>query len=134
MLGRHRGHHRFTVGQRRGLGIGGGTPAYVLSTDARTNRVVVGPRDALRRSEVTLREAVLHRDGARVDRVKLRYRSRPLGATVAGDPPAGRHERLRVELREPVARGATGPGRRAPGRRARRRRSDDRAARSDAAR
>ncbi len=108
VLGRHRGHHRFTVGQRRGLGIGGGTPAYVLSTDARTNRVVVGPRDALRRSEVALREAVLHRDGARVDRVKLRYRSRPLGAMVAGDPPAGRHERLRLDLREPVL--GTPPG------------------------
>ena len=38
-LGEHRGAHRFTVGQRRGLGIGGGTPLYVLATDADANTV-----------------------------------------------------------------------------------------------
>ena len=42
-LGRHRGHHDFTVGQRRGLGVGGtGEPLYVLATDAAANTVTVG--------------------------------------------------------------------------------------------
>ena len=108
VLARHRGHHHFTVGQRRGLGIGGGVPRYVLETDARANQVVVGPREALRRRQVRVRAATLHRDAARVDRIKLRYRSRPLPATIADSPAAGAHDRLRIDLAEPVL-GAT-PG------------------------
>jgi len=46
VLGQHGGIHRFTVGQRRGLGLGGG-PWYVVSLDSARNRVVVGPRQAL---------------------------------------------------------------------------------------
>src|SRR5262249_59933045 len=92
VLGRHRGTHAYTVGQRRGLGIGGEErPLYVLQTDARANRVVVGRREDLRRTHVGVRAATLHRDGARVDRVKLRYRSAPLaGALTAGAAPGGR--------------------------------------------
>ena len=44
-LGSHNGHHNFTVGQRRGLGVGGGEPLYVLGTDAETNTVVAGTRE-----------------------------------------------------------------------------------------
>jgi tRNA-specific 2-thiouridylase len=47
-LGRHLGIHRYTVGQRRGLGLPGG-PWYVLRLDPATGRVVVGPDVALRR-------------------------------------------------------------------------------------
>jgi tRNA-specific 2-thiouridylase len=108
VLGRHRGHHHFTVGQRRGLGVGGGAPLYVLETDAHANQVVVGPREALRRGQVRVRDALLHRDGARVDRVKLRYRSRALPATIADSPPAGAHVRLRIDLAEPVLGAAPG--------------------------
>ena len=43
VLTHHRGHHRFTVGQRRGLGLADVHPLYVLDKDASTNRVVVGP-------------------------------------------------------------------------------------------
>ncbi len=82
VLGRHRGHHHFTVGQRRGLGVASPDPLYVLETDAVSNRVVVGGRDELGVDRVRLRDAVLHRDGRRVDRVKLRYRSRPLPGRV----------------------------------------------------
>ncbi len=53
VLGRHEGHQGFTVGQRRGLGIGGaGEPLYVTRTDPRTNRVYVGPRNLLARSRL----------------------------------------------------------------------------------
>lgn len=48
VLGRHRGLVHFTVGQRRGLEIGGTPePLYVVRLDAETRRVVVGPRAAL---------------------------------------------------------------------------------------
>jgi tRNA-specific 2-thiouridylase len=42
VLGKHRGIHQFTVGQRKGLGVAVGEPLYVIQTDAVTNRVVVG--------------------------------------------------------------------------------------------
>ncbi len=47
VLGRHRGIIRFTVGQRRGLGIAAPHPLYVLAIDAPMNQVVVGPNDLL---------------------------------------------------------------------------------------
>jgi tRNA-uridine 2-sulfurtransferase len=110
VLAGHLGHHRFTVGQRRGLGTvsGTGAPLYVLAKDAARNRVIVGPRAELCTSHVELRGARLHRDGARVDRVKLRYRSRPLSARLLGDPAAGRHKSLTVALEEPVDGAAPG--------------------------
>ena len=45
VLGRHNGCWRYTVGQRKGLGIGGGTPYHVLRIDRAANRVVVGTRE-----------------------------------------------------------------------------------------
>ena len=103
VLGRHRGAHAFTVGQRRGLGIGGEErPLYVLSTDAPSNRVVVGRREDLRRTHVGVRAATLHRDGARVDRVKLRYRAAPLPGRLTVAAAAGRQKRLTIDLEEPV--------------------------------
>ena len=51
ILGRHSGVIHFTVGQRRGLGIGsgatGGEPLYVVKLDPQGRRVIVGPRSAL---------------------------------------------------------------------------------------
>lgn len=47
VLGRHAGVVHFTVGQRRGLKIGGGAPLYVLRLDPDTSQVIVGPREAL---------------------------------------------------------------------------------------
>jgi tRNA-uridine 2-sulfurtransferase len=107
-VGDHDGQQGFTVGQRRGLGVAHGEPLYVLEKDASTNRVIVGPRRSLARTEVALRDVALHRPGARVDAVKLRYRSRPLAAALAGDRAAGRHERLEIRLAEPAL--AVAPG------------------------
>lgn len=53
VLGRHGGVHRFTVGQRKGLGLSSPIPLYVLKVDAAEARVVVGPREALGRDEMT---------------------------------------------------------------------------------
>jgi tRNA-specific 2-thiouridylase len=47
VLGQHQGVEFFTVGQRRGLGLAGGEPMYVLRLEPETNRVVVGPESAL---------------------------------------------------------------------------------------
>ena len=95
-VGRHRGHHHFTVGQRRGLGIGGeDEPLYVLETDARANTVTVGPRTALQTTRVRLRGVRLHTDAADVDAVKLRYRASAVpcrladGTLTLGEPVHG---------------------------------------------
>jgi tRNA-specific 2-thiouridylase len=107
-LGTHAGHHGFTVGQRRGIGIGASEPLYVLRTDAPANTVTVGTRDELRATRVAVRDAKLHRPGAQVDRVKLRYRSAPLACRVAGTVPPGTHAALHLELDEPVLGAAPG--------------------------
>jgi tRNA-specific 2-thiouridylase len=54
VLGRHDGIVNFTVGQRKGLGIGGGEPLYVLRIEPETRRVIVGPREALKKHEITV--------------------------------------------------------------------------------
>ena len=116
-LGTHPGHHRFTVGQRRGIGLASPVPLYVLSTDAAANRVVVGTEDELRTSRVAIRDATLHRPAGRVGSVRLRYRSEPLACRVGlpgrGDgngeePGAGAHERLELELAAPARVAAPG--------------------------
>jgi tRNA-specific 2-thiouridylase len=106
-LGRHRGHHNFTVGQRRGIGVSLNEPGYVIATDAAANTVTVGTREELETRLVHVRDAVLHRDGARVDAVRLRYHSATLPATV-GAAPAGRHAALELELGESFT--AASPG------------------------
>jgi tRNA-uridine 2-sulfurtransferase len=53
VLGRHDGIHRFTIGQRKGLGISAGIPLYVLDIDAESAEVTVGPREALERGMLT---------------------------------------------------------------------------------
>jgi tRNA-uridine 2-sulfurtransferase len=108
VLARHRGQHHFTVGQRRGLGVSAPQPLYVLDKDATTNRVTVGSAEDLRTTSVSLRGVRLHRPGNRVDRVKLRYRSRPLPARLVDGPEAGSHRELELELAEPADGAAPG--------------------------
>jgi tRNA-uridine 2-sulfurtransferase len=110
VIGRHRGHHGFTVGQRRGLGVATNEPLYVLGVDARANRVIAGTRQELETTRVHVRGARLFRDGVRVDRVKLRYRTTPLRARLcdAGALGAGTHRALELELEEPVDGAAPG--------------------------
>jgi tRNA-specific 2-thiouridylase len=107
-LGEHGGVHTVTVGQRHGLGIGGGGPLYVIATDVNTGTVTVGPREHLQTASVRVRDVTLHRDGARVDGVKVRYRGRRMPCRVEGSPPAGAHERLEVRMLEQIERTAPG--------------------------
>lgn len=53
VLGHHSGVHRYTVGQRRGLGLASSVPLYVTALNAQTRTVTVGTRDALERSTLT---------------------------------------------------------------------------------
>jgi len=52
-LGTPGGVHRFTVGQRKGLGVSGPAPLYVLRIEAESGQVTVGPRDALEQTALT---------------------------------------------------------------------------------
>jgi len=76
-LGRHAGIGNYTVGQRKGLGIGGGEPLYVLEIDAQNNRIVVGPRDNLAARDVFASDPIWY--GADEERVlaMVRYRMEP---------------------------------------------------------
>jgi len=56
VLGAHAGHQGFTVGQRRGIGVALGQPAYVLDIDASTGTVTLGGRKDLERSAAELSE------------------------------------------------------------------------------
>lgn len=82
VLGRHDGHHGFTVGQRRGLPGGFEKPLYVLATDAEANTVTVGPREQLATRTVRVRGLRLHGEP---DAVRLRYRSPAVGCRLEGD-------------------------------------------------
>ncbi len=80
-LGAHDGHWRFTPGQRRGIGLADSDgPLYVLGTSTRSNRVEVGPKEALARRSVSAR-GKLHLPVRKAE-VKLRYRSPAIAAKV----------------------------------------------------
>jgi tRNA-specific 2-thiouridylase len=96
-LGTHAGLHRFTPGQRRGLGLGGGDVAYVLRTEPATGRVVVGSRAELARTSVRVSPGRMYVPARRV-KAKLRYRQSAVWATVT--PVAGGG--FALDLDEPV--------------------------------
>jgi tRNA-uridine 2-sulfurtransferase len=101
VLGEHPGHHHFTVGQRRGLGVSTGEPVYVIATNATENRVTVGSRDELAQTSVRLRGALLHRHSERARSVKLRYHTRAIACRLSTAGP-GEHATLELELEEPA--------------------------------
>ena len=85
ILGRHRGHLCYTIGQRKGLGISLGRHAFVLEKDAATNRVVLGDEADLMRTRVDLTGLNLPSDPRVLDgdvrcRAKLRYAHREADA------------------------------------------------------
>ena len=103
VLGRHEGQHGFTVGQRRGLGLSSPEPLYVLEKDAKENRLVVGPRDALLSTRVPLEDVSLYRPAASVESVRLRYHAAPIACRVLE-----RRGRFELELERPAASVAPG--------------------------
>ncbi len=91
-LGTHRGVIHYTVGQRRGLGLSGAEPLYVLAIDAHANTVTVGTRaetfaDGLVTGPVNWLCATPPADGARVI-VRIRYNHAGVGATLRHRDPS----------------------------------------------
>jgi tRNA-specific 2-thiouridylase len=108
-LGEHGGVHRFTVGQRKGLGIATGEPLYVIATDPQSQRVTVGRNDELLRASLTARDvnwvsiAGLHAPL----RAAVKIRNRHAAAPATLYPTA---EAARVEVRFDEAQRAVTPG------------------------
>ena len=110
ILGRHQGIHRYTVGQRKGLGIAVGQPVYVQKIDAAANRIVLGDAASLRTDTVLCGD--LHFMGMRepaagesfAANVKIRYHH-PAQDAVCEMLTDGR---LRVRFRQPVRAAAPG--------------------------
>jgi tRNA-specific 2-thiouridylase len=90
VVGRHDGIHRFTIGQRRGIGIAAERPLYVISIDAPSNRVVVGSAEELTRNDFTAAGVnwiwpnQTH-DATRAE-VRVRYRHEAAPATIVALP------------------------------------------------
>ncbi|HEY2934459.1 MAG TPA: tRNA 2-thiouridine(34) synthase MnmA [Acidobacteriota bacterium] len=100
ILGTHQGSLRYTVGQRKGLGISSRERLYVLSTDRPTNTVVVGSRDELLGSTMVLEKThwIAGREPARSIRCCVKIRSRHEEASATVHPIEER--RCRVEFDE----------------------------------
>ncbi len=111
VLGQHGGVIRFTVGQRRGLGIGGlETPLYVVRLDADRRQVVVGPKEALLAQRIAVAEVNWLGDGAFTDapehRVRVRVRStRPPARALVRPGTDGRAEVVLDQPEEGISPG-----------------------------
>lgn len=108
VLGRHRGIWKYTIGQRKGLGIPYTEPLYVVSIDPDKNRIIVGTEDETYRGSCVTRDLNwVAIDGLssplRVE-TKIRSTSKPAGATIF---PLDR-ERVHVAFDEPIS--AVTPG------------------------
>jgi tRNA-specific 2-thiouridylase len=108
VLGRHDGVHRFTVGQRKGLGLSSPVPLYVVGLDAGAQTVTVGPRESLLRDSLTASDVnwIAGRPPAAGSRVtaQIRYRHREAAATIT----PGDGARVHVAFDEPQS--AVAPG------------------------
>jgi tRNA-uridine 2-sulfurtransferase len=100
VLGRHDGVHRFTVGQRRGIGVAAGEPRYVIGIDALTRRVTVGARDALAQSVIEVDDVTWTEPPAAPvrARVQIRYRHEAQPALV--EPLGGGRARVTFDAPE----------------------------------
>jgi tRNA-uridine 2-sulfurtransferase len=108
-LGEHGGVHRFTVGQRKGLGIATGEPLYVIATDPASQRVIVGGNDDLLRDRFVAKDvnwiSIAAIQEPRPAQVKIRNKHHPAPATLypTADP-------TRVEVVFDDAQRAVTPG------------------------
>ena len=80
-LGEHDGAFQYTIGQRRGLGLGGG-PWFVTEVDVPQNRVVIGHADDMKCRSVKVRNLNWLGDNSGALEVRLRYQMKPLAATI----------------------------------------------------
>jgi tRNA-specific 2-thiouridylase len=107
VLGRHEGAFRFTIGQRRGVGVSTGERSYVLNIDPSANRVVVGPFELLARPGLVAERVnwIASRPAGPFQAdVRIRYNGSDIPAVVIPDGEAS----ARVEFRAPQP--AVAPG------------------------
>ena len=108
VLGEHAGLIRYTIGQRKGIGVAAREPLYVLGKDASANRLVVGFKDELLSSGVVACDVNLisggDLEGPRKVQVKTHYRQRPVLATAERTGP----DELTVTFEEPQRAAAPG--------------------------
>jgi tRNA-specific 2-thiouridylase len=108
-VGQHEGHQHFTIGQRKGVGVAFGYPIYVVDIDPRSNKVVLGDKDALLKRTLiahqinVLSDRIRHAHATRCT-AKIRYNHQPVPATLQV---TGADE-LRVTFDEPQS--AVTPG------------------------
>ncbi|MBR4065410.1 MAG: tRNA 2-thiouridine(34) synthase MnmA [Bacteroidaceae bacterium] len=105
VLGKHAGFPFYTVGQRKGLGIALGYPAYVLKINAAKNTVMLGTEEQLLVHHMLVEEPQWVDDVPQNLKVRVRYRSRPVACDAPGAVGDGR---WLVRLHEPVP--AIAPG------------------------
>lgn len=105
LLGRHGGLHRFTVGQRRGLGVALGRPMYVLALDAAQAAVTLGPESSLWSRGLRGREALWRPEVRPGPELKVRVRYAQGGAPCRVETG---HEDVTVLFHEPQR--AVAPG------------------------
>lgn len=101
VLGRHDGTHRFTIGQRRGLGIAAPRPLYVLATDPASGTVTVGFEEELYSGSLTAGSVNWQLPPPAQEftaTCKIRYRQEPVPCTVR----LLEGNRVRVDFPEPV--------------------------------
>jgi tRNA-specific 2-thiouridylase len=101
VVGSHSGIHRYTIGQRRGLGIANEKPLYVIQIERARNQIIVGEADDLESIEFVARGANwvafdVPADPVRAN-VKVRYRHEPAPATIYPMP----DHRARIVFDEP---------------------------------
>jgi tRNA-specific 2-thiouridylase len=107
VLGHHEGAYRFTVGQRRGLGVAAPAPRYVLRVEPAANQVVVGGRGDLAVGVVEL-EAASATDGQGLRAGRARARLRAHGADIGCQVVPLDGGRVRLELEQPAVGVAPG--------------------------
>ena len=101
LLGRHNGTYRYTVGQRKGLGIAHPHPLYVLGVDIARNEVIVGGRDELLGDGLIAADVnwiALPPDSVIEATCKIRYRHRPVPCRI--EPLPGNRAEVRFLKRE----------------------------------
>ncbi|MGQ0527041.1 MAG: tRNA 2-thiouridine(34) synthase MnmA, partial [Alphaproteobacteria bacterium] len=103
VLGRHEGVIHYTIGQRKGLGIGGGhsennDPLYVVRIDTAAHAVIVGPKEALACTVIHIQECNWLSDAQGCFEALVKFRSvmKPIACTVERD-----NARTRITLAEP---------------------------------
>jgi tRNA-specific 2-thiouridylase len=100
VVGQHDGLERFTIGQRKGIGVALGEPRFVVRLESDTHRVVLGTKDELLRDELTAGRTNWLIDPPASElscTVKIRYNARPVAARVTALP----GDRLHVAFDEP---------------------------------